>query len=130
MPSPAASTANFHDAAEEEAPVQPPGAAILPDGSMVMLLSPKNPYQEAVQQEQSCSQVNLTEVSPRLDPAVLDQFHGPLQLERMLTVVFKARVRVLEHRVGGGSSSSGGSGTHGCGCCCCGGGRGSGSSCG
>ena len=60
-----------------------------PDGSMVMLLSPNNPYHKAQLEHDGSAppQDSGTESPPVINPAILEQFHGPLQLERMARVV-------------------------------------------
>ena len=60
-----------------------------PDGSMVMLLSPNNPYHKAQLEHDGAAappQEGI-ETPPVIHPAILEQFHGPLQLERMARVV-------------------------------------------
>ena len=60
-----------------------------PDGSMVMLLSPNNPYHKAQLEHDGAAAPPQegTETPPVIHPAILEQFHGPLQLERMARVV-------------------------------------------
>jgi hypothetical protein len=59
-----------------------------PDGSMVMLLSPENPYRQAAAQEQGGAAAQPEpQVNVEINPMLLQQFYGPLQLERMARVV-------------------------------------------
>ena len=61
-----------------------------PDGSMVMLLSPNNPYHKAQLEQGAAAPSQYSEPSDpaaAINPLILEQFHGPLQLERMARVV-------------------------------------------
>jgi len=62
-----------------------------PDGSMVMLLSPNNPYHKAQLEHEGAAappQDSGSESPPAVNQRlILEQFHGPLQLERMARVV-------------------------------------------
>lgn len=62
-----------------------PQAAVQPDGTVVMLLSPDNPYAAAAAAAEQ--EVNPANEAPPFDPQVLEQFQGPLQLERMARIV-------------------------------------------
>lgn len=62
---------------------QRPQAAVQPDGTVVMLLSPSNPYATAA----AAQEVQPVQEALPVDPAVLEQFYGPLQLERMARIV-------------------------------------------